>query len=63
MSILMMSCSGFSDSNTKGVTYIHMYNLYSKLKTHEHDVLLVRRLHMPFFHQGVGSNLTSCTIF
>jgi hypothetical protein len=25
--------------------YIHMYNLYSVLKTHEHDILLVRRLH------------------
>jgi hypothetical protein len=25
--------------------YMHMYNLYSILKTPEHDVLLVRRLH------------------
>jgi hypothetical protein len=26
-------------------SYIHMYNLYLILKTSEHDVLLVRRLH------------------
>jgi hypothetical protein len=26
-------------------SYIHMYNLYSILKTLEHDVLLVRRLY------------------
>jgi hypothetical protein len=26
-------------------TYIHIYNLYSILKTFEHDVLLVRQLH------------------
>jgi hypothetical protein len=47
-------------------TYIHMYNLYSILKTYEHDVLLVRRLHQclpPFFHQSVGSNPTSCSVW
>jgi hypothetical protein len=26
-------------------TYIHVYNLYSILKTSEHDVVLVRQLH------------------
>jgi hypothetical protein len=28
--------------------YIHIYNLYSTLKTSEHDVLLVRQLHPVF---------------
>jgi hypothetical protein len=26
--------------------YIHIYNLYSILKTFEHDILLVRQLHL-----------------
>jgi hypothetical protein len=29
-------------------TYIHIYNLYSILKTFEHDVLLVRQVHPVF---------------
>jgi hypothetical protein len=29
-------------------TYIHMYNLYSILKTHEHDALLIRRVDLVF---------------
>jgi hypothetical protein len=28
--------------------YIHIYNLYSILKTHEHDVLPVRQLYLVF---------------
>jgi hypothetical protein len=43
-----------------------MYNLYSIIKTPEHDVLLVRRLHPvspALFHQGMGSNPTSYTAF
>jgi hypothetical protein len=48
-------------------TYIHIYNLYSILKTSQHNVLLVRQLHPVsphFFQQGMGSNPTfSCTVF
>jgi hypothetical protein len=44
-----------------------MYNLYSTLKTPEHDVLLVRRLHpvspAPSSIRGRGFELTSCTVF
>jgi hypothetical protein len=45
-------------------SYIHIYNLYSILKTSKHDVIMdsFTQCLSPFFHQGMGSNPTSCTI-
>jgi hypothetical protein len=43
-----------------------MYNLYSILKTLDHDVLLVRRLHsvsLFLLPSGLGSKPTSSTTF
>jgi hypothetical protein len=43
-----------------------MYNLYSILKTPEHDVVLVRQLHLvspALFPSGCGFEPTSCTVF
>jgi hypothetical protein len=46
--------------------YIHMYNLYSILKTPKYDVLLVRKLHPVSFAllpSGRGFEPTSCITF
>jgi hypothetical protein len=50
---------------TKNHIYTQVQFIFN-IKTHEHDVLLVRQLHPvspPFFHQGVVLNPTSCTVF
>jgi hypothetical protein len=47
-------------------SYIHMYNLYSIIKIYEHNVLLVRRLHLVFpalLPLGCGFEPTYCTAF